>query len=655
MKDTMHSNASEHGMSRRAFLRTSGLVAGGVGALAALGGCAPTQSSGESVAVAPQTEELNVPEARVPEKTAYECDVLVIGGGFAGLNAAMAAKQAGSSVVLIDKGRPGYSGLSPWPSSHRFFDADLGDDEDAFRGYMVAGSEYLGNADWYKAWIDESKAAYERLSSWGILDQYPRAADVPEYFDSLDYQGYHEANVEHDRHARFTATLDEAGIEYADYTMIENVIEANGKVVGAIGFHVPSATIVTIAAKAVVMCMGGGCYKPTGYPVGGNSFDGEYIGYNLGLPIAGKEFEDFHMTCSFAPGNAFINNSWDWLENIWLCGGDVTAENAASYASGKAKAMVVDRLTKATQGIANDAGDNIEDQANADITRRGGTVSGNADDPRQGKMVSPKPKGDIYGAAVGMCAHLTSGVFCGIDDLEGFTGIPGLYVAGDGMNASEVTGAMYPCGVGFTSSFCSIQGDRAGKAAAAYAAGVEATMLPEDVIAQETEAILAPLSKEKGFSPNWARDALHAIMAPYWVNAAKTEATLSGALEQIAYMRDNVADKLMATTPHELRLCHEMKHKILSAEMKLRAGLERKESRGFHYRSDYPFRDDGYLCYITVQKADDGSMEVSRVAIKEEWTGDTSLDYAARYTYRFPGEAEAKGLPAEEKSGGWGK
>lgn len=74
-----------------------------------------------------------------------------------------------------------------------------------------------------------------------------------------------------------------------------------------------------------------------GYPVGDDTFDGEFIGYNLGLPIAGKEYDDFHMTTSFAPGNAFINNSWDWLENIWLCGGDVTAENAASYAAGKAR------------------------------------------------------------------------------------------------------------------------------------------------------------------------------------------------------------------------------------------------------------------------------------------------------------------------------
>jgi succinate dehydrogenase/fumarate reductase flavoprotein subunit len=74
--------------------------------------------------------------------------------------------------------------------------------------------------------------------------------------------------------------------------------------------QVPSGTVLTFNAKAVVMCTGGGSYKPSGFPTGGDTFDGEYIGYNLGLPIIGKEFDDFHQTLSYAPGNAFLNNSW---------------------------------------------------------------------------------------------------------------------------------------------------------------------------------------------------------------------------------------------------------------------------------------------------------------------------------------------------------
>lgn len=652
------------GVSRRTFLQASGLAAGGLGLIAALGGCAPQQqasgaaTSAEAGASSEQrvTTELPIPAMPAPDKTVYDADVLVIGGGFAGLNAAMAAKEAGATVVLVDKGQPGYSGLSPWPSSHRWFDPEMGDDPDAFMKAITIGGEYVVNQDWYQMWIDKSKETYQRLADWGLMDRYDRAADT-EYWDDLDIQGYHDANVTVDRHARWLPVLENAGVEVAPYTMIVDVARDGDAIAGAVGFHVPSGTVVTFNAKAVVMAMGGGCYKPTGYPVGGNTFDGEYIAYNLGLPISGKEYDDFHVTCSYASGDSFNNNQWDWLENIWLCGGDITADTAESYATTKEKIMVVGRVNDTVNGMAVSDGTNIEDQANADIGRRGGSLSGNPDDIRIGKMLSPKPKADCYGAAVGMHAHFTSGVFCGLDDLEGATGIPGLWVAGDGMNGCAVTGSAYPVGVGFTSNFTSIQGDIAGKAAAAYAASTSASgKVPQDKIDEVTAEIEAPLACEKGFSPDWARDALHGIMSPFWVLVDKSEPALNAALTQVQQMRDKVIPKLQATNPHQQRLCIEMKHKVLSAEMKLRASLERQESRGAHYRSDYPYRDDdNFLCYITVRKGDDGSMVLEHVPVKSEWAGDTSQDYATRYAVRFPKEAQAKGLPEEESSGGWKK
>ena len=83
-------------------------------------------------------------------------------------------------------------------------------------------------------------------------------------------------------------------------------------------------------------------------------------------------------------------------------------------------------------------------------------------------------------------------MFSGLDDMEGKTSIDGLYVAGDGMNCQGPTGAAYPTGVGFTSSFCSIQGDHAGKAAAAYAEKAAMNPITGDEIAEITEEILAP-------------------------------------------------------------------------------------------------------------------------------------------------------------------
>lgn len=653
-------------LSRRSFLKAGGLTVGSLGMMAAMpslaladdvkGAEADEAAKTEAASAERVTEELPIPTAAAPETTTYDCDVLVIGGGFAGLNAAMAAQAAGATVVMVDKGQPGYSGLSPWPSSHRWFDPEMGDDADAFMTAITMGGEYLVNRNWYQMWIDHSKEAYERLAGWGLMDRFDRCADT-EYWDDLDIQGYYRANVGVDRHARWLPVLEDAGITVVPYTMIVDVARDGDAVCGAVGFHVPSGAVVTFNAKSVVMAMGGGCYKPSGYPVGGNTFDGEYIAYNLGLPIANKEFDDFHVTTSYASGDSFVNNQWDWLENIWLCGGDITADTAVSYATGKEKAMVIARVSGTVDGLAVNDGSNIEDQAAADIGRRGGTLSGNEDDIRIGKMLSPKPKADCYGAACGMQSHFSAGVWCGLDDLEGATGIPGLWVAGDGINGCCVCGAAYPVGVGFTSNFTSIQGDIAGKAAAEYALAGSATgVVPQDFIDTVTAEIEAPLAQEKGFSPDWARDQLLGIMSPFWVLVDKSEPALNAALTQVLQMRDKVVPKLQATNPHQQRLCLEMKHKVLSAEMKLRASLARQESRGAHYRSDYPYRnDESWLYYTLLKKGDDGSMVLDYVELPEEWKGDTSVECTTRYGVRFPGEAAALGLPEEESTGGWGK
>ena len=639
-------------VSRRSFLSGTGGVGAVIGAAAA--GMASPSAFGEGKDASTAyrvTDEPAIPAViPAPKTTEFQSDVLVIGGGFAGLNAAMGARKAGRSVVLVDKGKPGFSGLSSFASSHRWFDSEFGDDADAFRATVQRGAEYIVNLNWLNVWIKESKEAFQRLKEWGLMDRYPNAV-TSGHFPEENYVGYREKFADRDRRPRFTQTLKENGIDCVAQTMITDLIEQDGRIVGAIGFDVPSGTVLTFRAKAVVMCMGGGSYKPSGFPTAGNTFDGEYIGYNLGLPIIGKEFDDFHMTPSISPGNAFLSNSWEYLENMYFCGGDITKKNAALSADTKGKILIQGRILKALKGLAVNDGTAMTDLTKGDATRRGATVSGNPLDLRTGKKNAPTPVEDIVGSAIGMCLHLTSGVFCGLDDVTGYAGIPGLYVAGDGINGCAVTGSAYPHGVGFTSNFCSVQGWRAGQAAASAIDSVGFASIPSSRIAEMKKAIVAPLNVKTGLDPNWARDVLHSIMAPYWIHIAKQEKALTSALAQVEMLRDEVVPKLMAASPHDLRLCHEMKHKVLSAEMKLRASLERKESRGMHYRSDYPFRDDkNFLAYIALRKDAAGAMVASKIEVKDEWKGDVGEEYTRRYGWRFPGEAKAKGL-AEEPAG----
>lgn len=585
----------------------------------------------------------------------YSADVLVIGCGFAGLNAAVSAKEGGASVLVMDKGRPGYSGLSPWPSSFRWFDPARGDCEEAFVRAIQEGGDYIANLNWYRLWLKESKGIYERLTDWGILAQYPKASEAGDYFDKEDFRGYRAAYDRLDRHKKWLATLDRYDIPVLEHTMAAELLTKDGAVCGALGLHVPSGRFITVCAKAVILATGGGSYKPTGYPVGGDTFDGEYMAYQLGAPIAGKEFEDFHSTSNNAPGNVFYDNHWQYLENIWLCGGDVTAENASDYAKNKGNAMALGRVRNAVYGVAVSDGSEIQNVATANYTRRGASAVYEADpeEVRCGKMSTPVGRSDLAGAATGMCCHLTSGVFTGFEIRNDVPDLSGLFVAGDGIHATAPSGSAYPCGVGFTSCFCSIDGDHAGKAAAEFVQNCETIEPDAETLAAVITRLSAPLTRDKGFDPNWARDVLHSIMAPYWVSVAKTEATLRAALTQVEYMRENVIPRLCARSGHDLRLCLEMQHKVLSAEMKLRAGIFRAESRGTHYRADIPCRvDEEYLAYVTVQRSGEG-MALAKQPVPADWTGDTGAAYTDRYHYYFPDEAKVKGF--EEPKSAWGR
>jgi succinate dehydrogenase/fumarate reductase flavoprotein subunit len=655
------SDATEpkQGVSRRSFLTGSASVGAAVAAsatgllgaqqaLAAPTGGPPAEnvvlgggSSMERIAEEPPIP-VSVP---APGKTEYSCDVLVVGGGFAGLMAAVTAREAGQSVVLIDKGRPGFSGLSPWASSHRWFDPEMGDKAEYVREQMMRGGQYIANLNWVDVWVRESKGVYLKLRELGMLDRYERAADKG-FADDLNFVGYREAISKHDRHPRVMRILAENGVEVCEKTMVTDVIQQGGKVVGALGFHVPSGALITCHAKAVVLCMGGGVYKPAGWPTSGISHDGIFIGYHLGLPIIGQEFDDFHVSDSNEPANSFYPNGWNYLENLWFTGGDWTRETARRSASSAETSIA--KINTVFEGLA--PWDGTRGEVGNHIA---GSKSGKPADLRTGKFNTTIPKGDAYGCAAGFGMHLTNGVFCGLDDTVGYSGIPGLYVAGDGICGGAIGGAQYTGGRGFTTNFVSVQGKRAGEAAAHHASRNSLEKIQSATIASRQAAILAPSNRNKGFSANWALDCLQGIMAPAWTIVVKSQERLNAALSQISFMRDNVIPKLQATSPHDLRLCHEMQHKVLQAEMKLRSALAREESRGPHYREDFPYRDDkNFLCYIAVQKGEQGQMQVAKIDIKEEWKGDPREDFATRYAESYyPGEREALHLAPPAKTG----
>ena len=114
-----------------------------------------------------------------------------------------------------------------------------------------------------------------------------------------------------------------------------------------------------------------------------------------------------------------------------------------------------------------------------------------------------------------------------------------------------------------------------------------------------------------------------------------------GALNNIVFLLEHCVPQLVAHDLHELRFAHETSNMILNAEMKLRASIFRKESRGMHYREDYPARDDDtFLAWVHVFKGEDGIMQVKKVPVPKDWGPSSDVPYEERYIHRFPGEME---------------
>jgi len=198
-------------------------------------------------------------------------------------------------------------------------------------------------------------------------------------------------------------------------------------------------------------------------------------------------------------------------------------------------------------------------------------------------------------------------------------------------------GAVYSA-IGLAVAGASVTGTRAGLGAAEYALQAEKPIVDEEEVSRLKKAALAATERKGGFSPRWVTQVFKNTLMPYFVLFIKHEQRLQAALTMIEFMKDHLVPKLTAKDAHELRLAHETKNMVVNAEMKLRTSLFRTESRGCHYREDYPRRDDPtWLAWVKLKETQ-GKMELSKEPIPKEWWPDLSLPYEERYPVRFPGE-----------------
>jgi succinate dehydrogenase/fumarate reductase flavoprotein subunit len=183
-----------------------------------------------------------------------------------------------------------------------------------------------------------------------------------------------------------------------------------------------------------------------------------------------------------------------------------------------------------------------------------------------------------------------------------------------------------------------VTGARAGRAAAQYASKAKGMPPDNAALTELKQGIYVPMNRVGGFAPHWVEQQLYNLMMPYYVLLVKHGDRLAATLTMVQFLKNHIVPKLVAKDVHELRLAHEAKNRILSVEMMLRSSIFRTESRGIHYREDYPRRNDPDWCADVKIRDKEGAMDVVKEPLPREWWPDLSKPYRERYFTRFPGE-----------------
>jgi succinate dehydrogenase/fumarate reductase flavoprotein subunit len=574
----------------------------------------------------------------MPEEHLVETDILIIGGGTAGCFAAVKARELGLRVTIVDKACAGKSGSGIMASGYwSVFNTEWGSNHDKTLESETVGGDYINNRDWGEIFTRESYGTFKDLVDWGV--EFPVPLEQLKDYYRLNIAGdvegrgtpalpYTQVPL---RHRKVTPILrqqaEKVGAAVLDRVMVTHLLKKQGTVNGAIGFSLDGLDVYIFKAKSVILSAGWNNFKSPGYHASSVTGDSDAMAYRAGATITGKEFQDSqHFNLLNYPawkGNGELYPAF-WYHTD--AEGNVVDQwkygfNSYSFAVHEGRGPILWDFNAATPQ---------EKAAMHEYLRKRGN-------PIEIARIGLDPdKGGKYqifgGSAAGSSLPQTTGVW--IEDTNCTTGIPGLYVAGD-CCCTYLHGAHFlvlPGGL----TIAAITGKRAGAAAAVYAKEAGAPVIDGEQVDRLKKVMHAPLDRKSGFSPSWITQLLQNTMMPYFILYLKDEVRLQAALTIVEFLRDHLVPRQFARDAHELRLAVETENMVLNAEMILRASLFRRESRGLHYREDYPHRDDPAWLAWTKIKEENGKMSVSKQPIPREWWPDLSRPEKERYLSDFP-------------------
>jgi succinate dehydrogenase / fumarate reductase flavoprotein subunit len=545
--------------------------------------------------------------------TVLKADLLIVGGGIAGLACAIAAKETDPNVdvLVLDKVVAGWGGKANKGGGNIVF-VDPSDGFDRFLEFHVRNvGEFLEDQELLLEFGKQSRGNLERLESWGV-HIYRDEAGEPKYVRWLPEHPWRMAVLDQDVTLKMAGKARRLGVRLKDRVEIVDLLKDGERVCGAIGFGMVDGRCIVAQAGAVVLANGNQCYKlmPRWSSAGG---EGIAAAYRAGAAMRGAEFGNF-INWVFADTKEVCQGAEDVLYNSK--GENISKRVRPTLESDVHSKEVVEWWKEMRAGNGPICANMAENYVNNEI------VPAFHEDKLAVRPVAMKFWSlTIAKAMAGSTVHgPMQPVIPGLNaelapikvDHQMATTVPGLFAIGDTCYAGTCLAGAVPAppgrmrgsGLGFA-TFSGIRCAPAAVAAARAASGE-----PDAALAEELKTrIFAPLGRSGTAAPEMVR-AVQEVMVPVGYSIYKHADRMNEALGKVLALKERVPT-LAAADPHYLAACHVAEAMVLGAEMFYRASLAREESRGWHLREDFPERDDArFLKWIELRN-DGGEMALS--------------------------------------------
>lgn len=508
----------------------------------------------------------------------YTCDVLVIGSGLAGISCAVAAAETGRSVLICSAGKL-FSGSSFYPGTWGLglIGPDGVRDEDDLIDSICTLGRGMADETLVRSFVTGINPAIERLKSMGVRLKAAQNKDQKDFIPCFDRKHRNWNGILFDSAREvFSGKITQLGIRVLEQCELQQLTKDGERVDGAV--MAGQDGIFWIHAGSVAVCTGGigGLYR---YRLTTDDVvsTGQAAALEAGAALTNLEFMQimpgFVTPC---PKTIFNEKTFRYLQ-LWDSEGkripmdDALMEQRSTH--GPFTSRLADRAVdfeilqrQGSEGVLCRYDPSMkEDTPEFVVTYFEWLQSTHGltmDDPFR----------------IALYAHAANG---GIRiDPDGWTGVVGLYAAGEatgGMHGADRIG-------GLSTANGLVFGTRAGVAAA------EAAQLSaRQEIAYESVWIPDPLQTQ---------NCLQQMMTDHAL-VDRNEKGLQLALDTLQN-RQNFRPCPDGASFREQALCRRVSSQITLARAVLSAQKLRKESRGSHFRADYPWENAAMAVPITV-------------------------------------------------------